>query len=218
MGKMAHQCWLYNSPFGIWCWNKVKIKLSLSVSLSAVQVKYFNLQDWRISSMVICKLGEQSWCKRQVWIARVLLSGGYSSSALALVCLSVAYWILAELVLFILLWKPWNIAALGKSCVAVFQKRIGVQAFFFFMLVVRWLSIDNTYFPLRILYVILYILYVSLWAVLEAQCSWTDNFRTETESSCMILHLHKSCEGLPVPLSKQQVCFSKGKGTLFCLV
>lgn len=109
-------------------------------------------------------------------------------------------------------------SSFGKVLCCCLSEKNWSPGFVFFMLVVRWLSIDNTYFPLRILYVILYILHVSLWAVLEAQCSWTDNFRTETESSCMILHLHKSCEGLPVPLSKQQICFGKGKGTLFCLV
>lgn len=37
--------------------------------------------------MVIYKLGKQSCCERQVWIARVLFSGSCSSSTLTLVCL-----------------------------------------------------------------------------------------------------------------------------------
>lgn len=175
--------------------------------------------EHHVSSMVICRLGDQSCCERQVWVARVLFSGSCSSSALALICPFVGT--LAELILLILLWKQLN-SSFGKfwSALLSFRKELESRVFLCWWWDYFQLTISISLLRREVEYVILYILYVSLWIVLEAQlpqCSWTGNFRTESESCYMILHLYKNCEGLPLPLSKQRFCFGKGRGTSFSL-
>lgn len=161
---------------------------------------------------MICKLGEQPCCERQVWVARVLFSGSCFSSALALVCLFVGILNSSRVHPLDLTVEVKN-SSFGEFWFVLLSFRKELKSRLFLMLLVGLLSIDHIYFPLKDM---LYILYASLWTVLEAQlpqCSWTDNFRTAFESSYMILHWHKNCASLPLPLSKHRFCFGKGKGS-----